>query len=183
MFGKRRRLQAKTVDPDRIWRTLELVNEWIRHAEAKAGATLAGTIAVAAGLFALWQASPPVWRWWLVASAALAIVAFLVAAWLSIASLVPRLRVAPSKEGTPNPLYFNDIAAWSDGQATYLSEMMTISARPERLATELARQVWANSNVASRKFRWANRAVVALAIQIILTVVNALMVVGQVVIA
>lgn len=183
MFGKRRRRQTTPVDPDPIWRTLELVNEWIRHAEAKAGATLAGTITVLAGMFALWQASPPVWSWWFVTSAALAISAFLIAAWLSIASLMPRLRVTPRGDGgTPNLLYFNDIATWPEGGAAFMVEVVTISAQPERLATELTRQLWANSNVANKKFLWANRAIVAFTFQIALTVLNALMIVGQVII-
>lgn len=179
MFGNRRH-QRTMVDPDPIWKTLELVNEWIRHAEAKAGATLAGTIAVAAGSFVLWQASTPVWDWWLAATAGLAIAAFLATAWLSIASLVPRLRVAPRRDvGNPNPLYFNDIAKWFDGRGAYLAELMAISAQPELLAKELARQVWVNSIVASKKFRWANRAVVTLTIQVTLTVLNALTIVSR----
>lgn len=33
--------QPKTPNPEHAWRTLVLMNEWIRHSDAKAGVTLA----------------------------------------------------------------------------------------------------------------------------------------------
>lgn len=40
-FRRPRRAVAPEPDPDHAWKLLSLVNEWIRHSDAKAGVTLA----------------------------------------------------------------------------------------------------------------------------------------------
>jgi hypothetical protein len=158
---------------------LNLVSDWVRHAEGKAGAALAGSVAVVAGLFTLWQASAPEWDCPQVLSAALALLGFLASAGFSIASLTPRLRVKTRARQSPSPLYFADIAAWPSGRDGYLAAALELAKNPELVAAELARQVLANSVVATRKFHLASWAVAALAVQIVLTAVHCAILVGQ----
>lgn len=64
-----------------------------------------------------------------------------------------------------NLLFFGDIARdYADDTPTYIEVLAALTSDKERLTAHIARQVHANAGVAHRKFRWAERAIRALAV-------------------
>lgn len=146
---------AVVADPAEVWRILGLVNDWIRHAETKAAATLAASGVSAGVLYNLVKdVTDP--------SRLLDIVAVLCA--ISIAggggcaswALRPRLR---AKEEPTSRLYFHHIARRHPRPtrgAEYLAELHGLTNDREALVIDISSQVWANAHVATDKFRAAN---------------------------
>jgi hypothetical protein len=174
-------------DPDQAWRALSLVNDWIRHAEAKATATLAAAGVTGGVLFNLVQ---PQTRPSLALNIVATINAFMIIAsgGSAVIALVPRLKVRKSKsrnantsaasrshgsgilvaEDPVNLLFFRDIARHYRGDApTYTQVLRTLTSDPVRLTEHIGQQVHANSDVAHRKYELANRAVIFLAFDLI----------------
>jgi Family of unknown function (DUF5706) len=174
-------------DPDQAWKALSLVNDWIRHAEAKATATLAAAGVTGGVLYNLVQ---PQNRPSLVLDVIATINALMiiVSGGSAIMALVPRLKVRKSKpintntsatsrlqgsgilvtEDPVNLLFFRDIARHYRGDApTYTQVLSTLTSDPVRLTEHIGQQVHANSDVAHRKYGWANRAAICLALDLI----------------
>lgn len=132
------------------WRLLNSTNEWVRFADAKAGGALAGAGVLAgalasAGLSEKVEEAPGGAISFGIASGVSAIVA----AALALYALIPTLRV-----GEPVSLiYFEHVARKyrkdTDGHAAAVKELLSDR---DRLFTEVAAQVWANSVVARGKF-------------------------------
>ena len=137
---------------DQAWAVLEQVAKWIVHAEGKASLTspapalsAASCSASSTGVSSTWR--PPAVAWF---CAALILASGLCAAM----SLWPR--VGRSREPV-SLLYFGEIARrYPDSPAPYAAALTALLREPERLAEQIANQIWANSLVAARKFRWAN---------------------------
>src|SRR6266568_8936056 len=96
-------------NPDQAWKALSLVNDWIRHAEAKTTATLAAAGVTGGVLYNLvqHQTSPSVWLCIVAVICGAAVVA---SAGSAMVALAPRLRPAkttaqppPGDEGTTPP--------------------------------------------------------------------------------
>ena len=174
-------------DPDQAWRALSLVNDWIRHAEAKATATLAAAGVTGGVLYNLLhsQTHPSLALDILATINALMIIA---AGGSAVMALVPRLKVRKAKVGkartnpasqTPPPvapgledpvnlLFFRDIARHYRGDApTYTQVLRTLTSDPAKLTEYIGQQVHANSDVAHRKYGWANKATICLAFDLI----------------
>jgi hypothetical protein len=174
-------------DPDQAWKALSLVNDWIRHAEAKATATLAAAGVTGSLLFNLVhpQTHPS-----LVFNIVATINGFMIIAsgGSAVMALIPRLKVRKSKfrkantsvdsrlqgsgtlvaEDPVNLLFFRDIARHYRGDApTYTQVLRTLASDPARLTEHIGQQVHANSDVAHRKYAWANRAAIFLAFDLI----------------
>jgi Family of unknown function (DUF5706) len=164
---------------------LSLVNDWIRHAEAKATATLAAAGVTGGVLYNLVHAQtrPSLALDIVVTINAIAIIA---SGGSAVMALVPRLTVrkgkqgranvhpsaqtSPAAESLPSPedpvnlLFFRDIARRYRGDApTYTQVLSTLTSDPAKLTEYIGQQVHANSDVAHRKYGWANRAAVSLA--------------------
>jgi hypothetical protein len=142
-------------DPDQTWRVLGLVNDWIKHAEAKAAGTLAAAGVSAGVLYNLVKdvADPSrLLNLVAVACAVCIIVGGLSAAW----ALRPRLW---SNEEPTSNLYFHHIARRhpKKGKGTeYLPTLIALTKDHAGLVTEIAGQVWSNAHVAKSKFQAAN---------------------------
>jgi hypothetical protein len=182
-------------NPDQAWKALSLVNDWIRHAEAKATATLAAA-GVTGGV--LYNLVHPQTHSFLALDivATINAVLILTSGGSAVMALVPRLTIRKAKPtlpdknassqappGTPVPedpvnlLYFRDIARNYRGDApTYSQVLSTITSDPVRLTEYIGRQVFANSYVAHRKYEWANRAAIFLAIDLIALGISAVLV-------
>lgn len=185
-------------DPDQAWKALSLVNDWIRHAEAKATATLAAAGVSGGVLYNLVHSlvNP---------SHALDIIAtinavmIVVSGGASIMALVPRLTVRRARATPPdmrtessastststsviledpvNLLYFRDIARHYKGDApTYSQILATLTSDPAKLTEYIGYQVHANSDVAHRKYTWANRAAIALSVNLVFLGATAILV-------
>jgi hypothetical protein len=137
-------------DADNAWKALLQVNDWIKVADAKAAAALAGG-GVLGGLLVRGFPRPGVWMhqpW----HTGLMLVSFLL---VSAGTLVALTAVAPRihKRGQHSPVYFGHIARHylelHDFKATFLPALE----REGQLRELLAEQLWTNSRIARRKFR------------------------------
>lgn len=146
--------------PDHAWKALGLVIDWIKHAEAKAGALLAATGVAGGVLYNLVkdQDRP---------SIALMIAAGLCGVFLFVAGVCagfafrPRLRAG---EEPTSALYYHHIArrhARGKGSDEYSQLVAEITGNAEQLVNEVASQIWANAHVASEKYAWINRTMAA----------------------
>jgi hypothetical protein len=166
-------------EPDQAWKALSLVNDWIKHAEAKVGATLAASGAAGVMLYNLVKDknSPGFWLSVTVVACAATIIGAGLSATLA---LIPRLSIARIarvrkkrdintavndnlahvSEDPVNLLFFSNIAQhYSDDGPSYIEVLRSMTADPEKLTRQIAHQVHANATVAHRKFTWANRAI------------------------
>lgn len=142
--------------PEQAWRILGHVQNHIRHAELKAVATLAAAGVLGQILVSLFRTPLPVGA----AGCALAAgAAAIVAGVCSGCVIWPRTSVRGS---TPNLLYFGAIAGSAGMTAeTYRHRLAELTRDPDELLAQVATQVWTNSRIAHRKFRYANFAVLA----------------------
>jgi hypothetical protein len=140
-------------DPDAepAWKTLGLINDWLKHAETKGAGSLAAAGVIGGILFNVIKDRPRINVWTGIAATACAVLV-IVAALFAAASLWPRLR---SREQPTNPLYFNHIARAHPDVATYHDTFRLLTADKDQIIREVAAQVWANAHVAHKKYRWA----------------------------
>jgi hypothetical protein len=146
-----------------------LVNDWVKHAEAKLGVTLAAT-GVSGGLLFNLVKDRGDTTWAFNVAAAVCCVAVFVAGVCAMIGLYPvvRLRQRTADEAI-NPLFFHDIATAYKGDApSYSAVLHTLTTNPDDLVRHLSQQVHANATVAQRKYRWANRAIRALLLDLLM---------------
>ncbi|MCF6733713.1 Pycsar system effector family protein [Blastococcus sp. KM273129] len=147
-------------NPDHAWKALGLIVDWIKHAETKAGATLAAAGVTGGVLYNLVKSVNVIGAWLAIASVLCAI-AVLVAGASAALALVPRL--GARGDAPISPLYYKHIAEKHPTKPhTYFLDLHRLTASSEDLVREIAEQVWANSHVALRKYTWGSRAVVCL---------------------
>ena len=149
------------VDAAEAWKAVGLVNDWVRHAETKAAATLATAGVIGGVLYNLVKNQTEFSLTIKIFGPTSGGLAF-GAAIASVIALWPRLR--PSDDPT-SLLYFDHIARKypKDHQGPeYVSALKALVSDPDRLLEQLGQQVWANARVARRKFRWAGWAMVGL---------------------
>lgn len=127
-----------------LWSQLENVNGWIRHADAKLATLIAFVGVAGGGLYVTAQGKAPVW---VIVVAAGAGIGLVIAGLLAFIGLLPRRPYSPSS--TRDRIYFRAIANDYEGPDAYTREMLDANTD---LASNLARQIYANSCVADRKF-------------------------------
>jgi hypothetical protein len=141
------------------WDALHLVVGFVRHAENKAGITLAAAGIVGGMLYNLvsgQSSTAQMWGWSALSCALFTLLAVVSAAWV----LWPRLR---TRCDVPSLLHFDRISRdYADNRDCYLNVFETMVNDRVMLRSELAGQVWANALIARRKYRWSNLAVLAL---------------------
>lgn len=145
------------------WKLLDIVVGWVKHAEAKAIATLVAA-GVIGGLMYNLVRSEPQPSFPLDACIALCGILVLAAAGCSACALWPRLRF----NGTSRSLlYFAHIVRDHEkGEGAYVEAFRTLANDQEKMLGQLASQIWANSRVAVRKYWWSNLALVALLLSV-----------------
>lgn len=142
-------------NPEFAWKALLLVVDWIKQAEIKASGSIAASGVLGGLLYNLVksQSHPGAWL------AGLAVVATVLVCLTAIfGALVfwPRLR---HRDEPKSPLFFHHIARKHTGPATYVRELSLLTAKTEDLVAEIAEQVYWNSTVAHRKYKWASWAI------------------------
>lgn len=171
MLSRRKQLQVAQVvrevraateplpNPDHAWKALSLVNEWIRHCDAKAGVTLAFTGALGTILFNLVRSATERGIWFdglVVLAAALLLLTAGFCAW----TLTPRVDDRAAEPESINRLFFGSIAtSFKDTRAEYRKALATLTTDPHELTQDLADQIHANARIATVKATWARRAV------------------------
>jgi hypothetical protein len=144
------------VTADSPWKVLTLVNEWVRHAEAKAAAVLAGAGVAGALVYQLVrdEAAP---------SAPFTVIAVLASALVICSGLAASAALWPrlTQPGRPASLiYFQHIAhglhTADDSCGALKSEFAS-----DGLFAEVAGQIFSNARVAREKFRWTRLALMS----------------------
>ncbi|WP_373291466.1 Pycsar system effector family protein [Nonomuraea cavernae] len=162
------------VDPppsaDQAWKALSLIVDWIKHAETKAAATIAGTAAVGVALFNLVKDATSTPWYFLTASAICGVLA-LGAGFCASFAIWPRLR---GKEPPTSLLYFQHIARAHTTADGYAASLVALTKDVEALVGEIARQGWANSRVAHQKYIWGARAIILLLTSLVMLAASAL---------
>lgn len=152
-------------EPDQAWKALSLVNDWIRHGDAKIGVTLAVTGATGVMLFNLVDdARDP--NCWIKSFGVLAAIALFLAAASAVIGLVPQVKIGRRREpeAYTNLLFYRHIArGWRGKPADFVRELGSLTFNKQELTKHIGEQVHANANVARRKFEWADRAIKLLA--------------------
>jgi hypothetical protein len=153
------------VDPAEAWKALSLVNDWVRHAETKAGATLAALGVTGGALFNLVKSQQSVGLW-LATVSTICGVAVIAGGVFAILALRPRLR---AREPATSSLYFDHIARRHAGgdSSAYQLELAAVVSSPSDLVGQIGQQIWSNARVARTKYTWSAWAIVALAVALI----------------
>lgn len=153
-----------TPDPDHAWKALSLVNEWIRHADAKAGVTLAFVGALSAMTFNLVRSAEfqtTLFDVIVVFTCALLVLTGGLAGW----TLTPRVNDKDATSDAINRLFYVSISTHFQGQREQYAEVLqTLTSEPIELTRDIAHQVHANARIATTKAtyaKWAIRAALA----------------------
>lgn len=154
---------AKRGDASEAWQVLGLVNDWLKHAEAKAGLALATAGVLAGLLYNLVQdeTEPP---WWVVAPALASIGSIIGAGVCGAFAVLPRRW---RKRPAVSRIYYDHIARAypQEGEdetakiAEFKHDFALVTSSRQHLFDELATQVWANSHVATVKYKWSTLAI------------------------
>lgn len=146
-------------DPDHAWKTLGLVNEWIRHSDAKAGVTLAFTGFLATMIFNLvndFDRRSTIFDVLVVIACALLVLTAGLCGW----TLTPRVKDGDAEPVSINLLYFGSISRHFKGKRPQYGEVLsTLTADPSELIKDLAAQIHANAKIATTKARFAKWAI------------------------
>lgn len=166
-FRNKREFTAATVDhtvvvtAEQGWKLFSMVNEWIRFADAKAGATLAFSGAMGTLLYNVVKDLPRRTTWLdatVVLTCTLLFLAVLLAGW----TIVPRMKDKDVVPGAISNLFFASIAAnYKGNRLVYRDELKRLSTDNHALVEELADQIHVNATIATAKNRrvaWAVRA-------------------------
>ncbi|MPY12269.1 Pycsar system effector family protein [Arthrobacter bussei] len=171
-------------EPDHAWKVLATTNEWIRHADAKTGVTLAFVGVTGTTLFNLvkdemeWSPLLNI----LVFADLLALVLAITFAYFALSprtktraerrKWVQRRKGQPQSDATTagkaaqqdqiNLLFFGHIATHYKDQGPSYHEVLTLITKDrERLTGQIAAQIHENSHVATNKFKYVDRAIKA----------------------
>lgn len=153
--------QSEPPNPEHAWRTLALMNEWIRHSDAKAGVTLALAGVVGTMVFNL---SDEITDWTRFSAAVVIFACFFLGATVVLcgSTLIPRLGNC-RRDPELNLLYFAGIAHhYKDRRKAFSDDFSHLSADPEDLTTAITEQIYANARIATTKFRRAQWAIGAI---------------------
>lgn len=166
---------SRTPDPEHAWKALGLVNEWIRHGDAKISVTLAGTGAAGVMLFNLVEDQAKTSLLFKLLGGGCAAALFL-AALFAVSGLVPQVRVGGKKEpeAITNLLFYRHIAdGWSGKKERFVYALGALTMDKQDLTKHIGEQVHANAGVARRKYVWSDRSIKALAAGLLLLALTA----------
>jgi hypothetical protein len=148
---------------DDAWKLLDVVVGWVKHAEAKAVATLAAA-GVVGGLLYNVVRSEPQPSFPLEVCAALCGILVMATAVCSACALWPRLQFSGTSRSL---LYFSHIVQDHEkDEGAYGEAFRTLADDQNKMLGQLASQIWTNSRIATQKYWWSNLALVALLLAI-----------------
>lgn len=151
-------------NPDHAWKTLALMNEWIRHSDAKAGVTLAFTGVMATTTFNLakdFSSRTGLFGTLVVIACFLLLITGAMCGW----TLTPRVKDKDADRDAINRLFFASIDRNFRGKRQEYSEVLhTLTSDPDELTKDLADQIHVNARIATVKAtaaKWAIRCALA----------------------
>ena len=153
------------------WKTFNALNSWVAQADNKAIALLSadGVIAgiVAVHLDKIMPALQP--HSWLVVISIVGLMFLLLSFFFAIRCVLPSISAGASTSIT----YFHHIAQLSE--ADYEARLQAALAVPHGPEKELIYQIWANSKVASRKYRCIFLSILSLTTALLLLLITGLL--------
>jgi hypothetical protein len=156
---QRSRHDRADTEVEQVWHVLDATNRWVAHGEGKAALALASAGAIAGALFAVVQAAHHVS---VLSGCAIALCGAFDLAAAVCAALCLWARLGADAEPT-SLIFFHHLARkYGDRADEYVEALLESVRDGEKLSVDIARQIWANAQVAKRKFRWANLSVAAL---------------------
>lgn len=168
------RLDAAADQVEHAWHHLSLVNDWVKHAEAKLGVVLAFVGVLAAALVTLtaeMAAKPQAiscLMFVLVGGAAIFVLASSICA---AKGLLPKFHPQGDIDQA-NLLFYGDVAHYHRlDEGEYTGRLASLFGDHSQLTQQIARQAHANSLVAARKYLWANRSIFTGLIALLLVMV------------
>lgn len=158
---------------DHAWKVLSIGNEWVRHAETKAGFILAAAGVAGGVLYNLVknETAPTTWYSIIVVVCCGALTIGAISALLC---LIPRLRLGRTEQATSLIYYLHIVRKF--GAAAYVPALTKVIAEPGSLVMEIANQTYAISTVARRKYRWASVGTYCLAVGIVFLIFLAIVI-------
>lgn len=148
-------------NPDYAWKSLTLLNEWIRHYDIKAGVTLAFTGVLATTLINLIanteeQSLPTK----VAAGFSLALLA--ITAFLCVLVLNPRENNKNTGPAALNVLFYTTIArVYLNESQRYGETLCALTANPVELTKNIAAQVHTNAAIATMKAKYVKWSIVS----------------------
>jgi hypothetical protein len=152
----------------RLYRSVQLVNEWLKFAEAKNIALVTLNGAAIVGMHNVWRAhaplaeSSPWWwmEWWLWWATALCFASLLV----GLASLFPKTKLPPKRfwqaEGAgTGAVFYAHLATMTENEVVDRLVPGRRRSRSGPYLTDLASQAVVNAKIARRKFALFNMAI------------------------
>jgi Family of unknown function (DUF5706) len=154
-------VSSRTLEPAQAWQVLGLVNDSIQRADGKGAVTMGAAGVVGGALYSLVgnRAHPGVA---LDVAAATCLTLVIAAAIFSGLCLMPRLR---SKDEPNSLVYFDHIARRHQsvmGRADYQRSLRALTGEGNLLLEDLAAQIWANTQVARRKYQMNRLGLIAI---------------------
>lgn len=172
----------EAADPDQAWMVLQLVNEWVRYADAKIAVTFTFAGVTAGALYNVVKGHNGHLTLAMVIAATLCAAAIIACGTCAGIALIPRIKgMRPGAPGDPtNPLFFGTIAKhYEDDRPGYIEVLTAITGDKNALTNFVADQVHGGSLVAAAKIKWVNIAIrfamlatVALAVLVLLLAVS-----------
>ena len=149
------------------WRIYGLINEWIRFADAKAGALLAANALILVSAVAAFKDHKQVFNdhMWLTVFGVLGLGSLIASAICCLWCIFPRIRMA---EGT-SPIFFGHISQHSSPD-DYQKKAGVLGDEDQEFA-EISDQVWRNAKIAHYKHVWIAFGVAAFAVGLIVSLV------------
>ncbi|TSI16185.1 Pycsar system effector family protein [Brevibacterium aurantiacum] len=166
---RRRRAAALTApspqpNPDQAWKLLGLINEWIRHSDAKAAVTLAFSGVLGTMIFNLvngFEHRTPLFGGLVVLASLLLVATVSLCAW----TLTPRVNDKDADPQDINRIFFASITRHFEGaRPRFQGVLNELTANPGELINDLADQIHANAKISTIKakyVKWAIRAALA----------------------
>lgn len=156
-------------NPDHAWKTLALMNEWIRHSDAKAGVTLAFTGALATMTFNLakdFEDRNLFFDALVLVVCLLLVVTGCLCGW----TLTPRVKNKEVGQAGVNLLFFMSIEhSFRHKRRQYSDELRILTSDHTQLTRELADQIHANARIATVKSNtvaWAIRSALGVGVAV-----------------
>lgn len=146
------------------WNLLSLINDWVRHAEAKLNLVFTFLGVMLAGLITL-SLSAEFSSHCAVVTYTVAVVSVVLGITFAGIGALPRLREASrargeKSAGAGNLLYYADIdAKYGKKVGLYISNTSQLLGDDDELTAQILQQVHSNSKVAVDKYKWIRRAV------------------------
>ncbi|MDO5878283.1 DUF5706 domain-containing protein (plasmid) [Paenarthrobacter sp. R1] len=164
--------------PDHAWKALSIINEWVRYADTKTGVTLAFIGVTSTVLFNLVKDEQQ-WTCRLVVAVIACVAALLLSVIFTYLALFPRVESRSGNSEDPdeesvNLLFFGSVSKhYSKKQPTYREVLSTLTRDAQKLTRQIASQIHENSHIATVKFKYVNRAIMAELVAVGLVVIVA----------